>query len=268
VTEPASLTPFSQLLAAIQAEGDGFGVDLPGDWLQGRTAYGGLTAALCVAAGQRRLEAPAPLRSAQFAFIGPSSGRLAITPTVLRQGKSSVYMGVDLVGDAGIAARALLCFGATRPSRIDYQSLPAPDVADWNSCPAYFKGGQGPSFAVHFDSRLAAGAWPLTPGAEPDMSLWLKHREAGAGATMVGLVALADALPPASIIQFPERAPFSTMTWSIDMLTDAPASVSDWWLIRSTAERTGQGYSAQAMTLWNDRREAVMVARQQVALFV
>jgi acyl-CoA thioesterase len=45
-------------------------VTVPEDWMQGRTTYGGLTAALCLKAALP-LAGDRPLRSAQIAFVGP-----------------------------------------------------------------------------------------------------------------------------------------------------------------------------------------------------
>jgi hypothetical protein len=61
-------------------------ITLPADWLQGRTAYGGLSAALCLQATVRSHADLPPLRSAQFCFIGPATGELDIAAAVLRQG--------------------------------------------------------------------------------------------------------------------------------------------------------------------------------------
>ncbi len=259
-------TPFSALLAAMMPGADGFAVEVPGDWLQGRTAYGGLSAALCFEAAQRQLPGLPPLRSAQFAFIGPAMGALHVVPTVLRQGKSTTFVGVDLFGDAGLAVRGLLCFGANRASALDHWAMPAPDAGDPEACPPFFNSPDRPGFARHFDGRLAAGARPRTPGAEPHMLVWMRHRDPAASLT--GLIALADALPPAAMVLFPaEMRPISTMTWTIDLLTDAPASASGWWLLRAVAQTVAAGYSAQEMTIWNDRREPVVAMRQTVAIF-
>lgn len=40
-----SLTGSSELLQALSQQSEGFAIDLPQDWLQGRTGYGGLSAA-------------------------------------------------------------------------------------------------------------------------------------------------------------------------------------------------------------------------------
>ena len=98
--------------------------------------------------------------------------------------------------------------------------------------------------------------------------LWLKHRDHVATSSMAGQIALADALPTAAITLFPDRAPFSTMTWAIDVLTDSPDSKSGWWLIESRADATTQGYASQTMTMWNDEGAPVLAMRQTVAIFI
>src|SRR5262245_43266589 len=90
-TDAATLTSFSHIIAALQQRADHFTIALPSDWLQGRTAYGGLSAALCLEATLRRFPDLPPLRSAQFAFVGPATGALRIAVTMLRRGKSTVF---------------------------------------------------------------------------------------------------------------------------------------------------------------------------------
>ena len=64
-------------------------IDAPDAWSQGRTLYGGMTAALCHEAARRRIDAQAPLRSAQFLFCGPATGRLRLQSQILREGRST-----------------------------------------------------------------------------------------------------------------------------------------------------------------------------------
>lgn len=259
---------FSALLAGLRPHEGGLAIDLPADWLQGRTAYGGLSASLAYRAAVEAIAPLPPLRSAQFAFVGPAMGTLSVAPTILRQGKSTTFVGVDLVGEAGLAVRGLLCFGADRQSVLDYGDLPAPTVAGPDSCPEFFNTPNRPGFTRHFDGRLAAGARPLTADAKPAMAVWLRHRGDVGTDAMAALIALADALPPAAMVLFPaEWRPISTMTWAIDMLTDAPRSASGWWLVRATAQTAAAGYSAQEMTIWDDTGRPVAAMRQTIAIF-
>jgi hypothetical protein len=66
-------------------------------------------------------------------------------------------------------------------------------------------------------------------------------------------------------------APVSTMTWMVDILTPrvAPDAATDtgWRLLRSTAEVTREGYSSQAMTLWDQNGQPLVIGRQNVAVF-
>ncbi|WP_235536742.1 thioesterase family protein [Phenylobacterium sp. Root700] len=250
------------------ATNDIFSVELPDNWLQGRTAYGGLTAAICLEAAQRSTANLPPLRSAQFALVGPATGALRIQPSVLRRGRSTVFVGVDLTGAAGLAARGALAFGEGRNSVLDHLDVAAPNVAAWDACPELFTSPGRPAASHHFDMRLAGGARPRTPDSDPMMQTWLRHKEAAANACLPGLVALADAPPAAATVLFPHMAPFSTMTWALDMLTDAPASASGWWLAECSAQSVRQGYSTQSMTLWNDLGAPVIAMRQSVAIFI
>ena len=59
------------------------------EWLQGRTAYGGLSAAIALASAKAGYADLPPLRSAQIAFVGPLSGDVTATPALLRRGKNS-----------------------------------------------------------------------------------------------------------------------------------------------------------------------------------
>lgn len=272
------MTPFSQLLAnmtpaageseSAAADAGSFQITVGDDWLQGRTLYGGLSAALCVEAANRMIEGLPPLQSANFAFVGPATGQLRLTPTILRRGKSTVFISVDLTGDAGIATRATLCFGAPRTSRLSYQHLPAPQVPPPDTCKSFRPRDEGPSFARHFDFRHAGGSLPLSGADKPELLIWLRHVDESLPNAVVPLIALADAPPPAAFSMFPEFAPISTMTWTIDMLSDLSGPDDGWRLLLTTGDTVANGYSSQTMTVWDSTGKPLIAARQCVALFL
>jgi acyl-CoA thioesterase len=265
--EAAIPTAFSQMIAALERQADDFTVAVPSDWLQGRTAYGGLSAALCLQATLQRFSDLPPLRSAQFAFVGPATGVLRVKPAVLRRGKSTAFTTADLEGENGLAARGSFCFGAERSLPFSHAHLPAPVAPSPSACSGYFDWPGKPNFMNHFEGRLAAGAKPGTPVAHPDMLVWLRHRDQRTDGGVASLLALADALPPAATILFPKPAPISTMTWSIDLLDEAPASATGWWLLQCEAETARQGYSTQSTLIWNSEGRPVLAARQTIAIF-
>ena len=259
---------FTDLMAGFAPGDDGiWRVGIREDWLQGRTAYGGLSAALCLNAAMLQTPDLPPLRSAQLAFIGPATGELTLKPTVLRRGKSAVFVGVDCFGDAGLATRATFCFGAARASTLDHVDLPMPPVPPLADCKPFFRPIPGLNFVQHFDGLLAAGAMPFSRAGAPMLTLWLRHKDAQARSSAIALLALADAPPPAGIVLFEKSAPISTMTWQADVLSDDITTEDGWWLVRTAAETLQNGYSGQAMTIWNAAGKPVIAARQTIAVF-
>jgi hypothetical protein len=261
------MTDFSALLASITTDAETCSVTATDDWLQGRTLYGGLAAAFCLEGAARQFADLPPLRSAQFAFVGPAVGTVTVRASLLRRGKSTVFLGVELSGEAGLATRATLCYGVARDSVVAFDGIATPTVAAPANCPVFFRDIPGLNFVQHFDTHLAAGHFPLS-GNDPDMTLWLRHRDPNAPASATALMALADAAPPAAMVRFPKFAPISTMTWAIDLLTDRLETAEGWWLVRTAAETIASGYSSQAITVWNAARQPVMACRQNVAVFI
>lgn len=261
------MTAYTDLIAAVSQTETGFSAFVTDDWKQGRTTYGGLSAALCVEAALKTFPDAPPLRSAQFAFVGPAAGELAISVKPLRQGKSTLFVAVDLLGEQGVATHGVLTFGAARASVLSYGEVPAPAVAAPEDCELFFpENRQGaPHFSAQFEVRKAGGTRPLG-GGEPEYLLWIRHRDAAAN-SLSALVALADMPPPPAMALFPQPAPISTMTWALD-ITGLPGAGDDGWrLLRSTAETIGEGYSTQVMHLWDRQGRPLVLARQNVAVF-
>ncbi|KRA56758.1 acyl-CoA thioesterase [Caulobacter sp. Root655] len=260
------MTAYTELMTALAPTDSGFTAHVTPDWQQGRTTYGGLSAALCLEAATRAVPDAPPLRSGQFAFVGPAAGELAIQTTVLRRGKSTLFMGVDLVGEQGLATRAVLTFGAARQSRLSHVDLAMPAVPPAADCLDFFRNGAGPNFTQQFDFKVAGGTPIGTPGS-PDFLVWIRHKDPAAR-SLAALIALADALPPPAVTLFPERAPISTMTWSLDVLAQPPLEDDGWRLMKSRADTVLEGYSAQDMAVWDSAGTPLIVARQNVAVFI
>jgi acyl-CoA thioesterase len=264
---PSSGTPFSQLLSAMQWQDGVCHTELPADWLQGRTAYGGLSAALCLHATLQQHSDLPPLRSAQLCFIGPATGRLQISPQILRRGKSTVVVNVDLHGEAGLALRAILCFGASRSVTLSHVPHTVPCATAPEDAPPYYSFSPRPQFMAHFDGRLVSGSRPGALGNAPEMGVWLRHKDHGEDHALVRLMALADALPPAALVLYEQFIPISTMTWSIDFLHPEPHTQDGWWLAQTVAESSEAGYSTQGTLISNRAGQPVLLARQNIAIF-
>jgi acyl-CoA thioesterase len=261
------LTSFSHILAGIVPRGDSFAVSVTEDWRQGRTLYGGLSSALCVECAVRSVSALAPLRSAQFSFIGPAEGELRVVPSVLRRGKTAVFIAVDLFGESGLAVRATLCFGTSRVSALKHSKIPMPAVPGPEASEPSFADQSPYAFTRHFDSRLASGERPFSDSKVPEFTQWLQHKDAAAPDSAVALIALAD-VPPATVALFSAPSPISTITWMANILTDFPVGDDGWRLVESRADTILAGYSSQSLNIWSSTGKPLLASQQYIAVFV
>ena len=261
---------FSELIQSGQKTRDddtGLSFQVTEDWMQGRTTYGGLTAAFCLQSALP-LAGNRPLRSAQIAFVGPVSGTVTCEAELLREGKNTVFANVRMYGTDGLAADAIFAFGKTRSSILDFSRLSAPAVTAPDETPSLFEERSArPGFTQNFNMRLALGGRILSGSAEADISLWLRHKDIAVSIDPVSLLALADAPPPAAMSRLTAPTQVSSMTWMAEFLTDEIHTENGWFLARHTADTARQGYSSQSMTMWNTSGEPIMIGRQTIAVF-
>lgn len=263
------MTALADIIAGLTEDAGSCRLDAPEDWLQGRTLYGGLAAALAVEATRRAVAGLGPLRSAHFAFVAPAAGPLTITPRVLRTGRSVTFVSVDVLTAAGeVAMRALLCFGAPRRSALSHRALPMPPVPPPGACPALLGSGDGPVFLQHFDARATGDARFGGGRAEPEISAWFRHRDAAGVDAVVALIALGDVSPPAPLVMLDRLVPISTMTWSLELGPEPDRGGGGGWrLLELVGEVIADGYAAERITIWAEDGTPLMTARQSVAIF-
>ncbi len=257
---------YNELIESIQPQEDHWSVFIPENWMQGRTTYGGLSAALCLQGALRDHPTLPPLRSAQINFIGPAGGAVTIHSRALRQGKSVTFVEATIVGEKGLATHAVFCFGATRDSRLGHDFKSPPQCRDVKESKDFFEQGPGPVFTANFDCLLAQGSFPFSGSDECDHYLWIRFKEQ-VEANTTALLALGDMPPPAVLPMFKEFAPISSMNWSVNFLQTEFSTKDGWWLMRTCGEDAKQGYSSQDMQVWNSDKQLVMTGRQSVAVF-
>ncbi len=255
------------LLAGLTDADGGARVAITPDWMQGRTAYGGLSAALVLAAVQRQLPAAPPLRCAQFNFVGPVGGECRISSRVVRQSKSSLFVDAAITGDDGAGTSALITFSPLRDGHLHHPGPPMPDVpppAGLESVPQH---PMRPVFTQHFDMRPVGGLAAMFGQDVGRQLTWVRFVDPPACDPAVALLALGDALPPAAMALFRKFGPVSSMNWTVTMLADAPTSADGWWLLDSHCDHAVGGLSVQQMTVWNAAGEAVVAGSQAVAIY-
>lgn len=238
------------------------------DWMQGRTAFGGVSTAIALDAALRAFPGDAPLRTAQIGFIGPVAGEVHATPRLLRQSKASRFVAVDVESEPGYGVSGLFAFMSGRDSAIDHSSLPIPDVADPDAIATIPDHPLRPAFTRKMDMRPVDGSGRFQLGLDTaEITMWVRWIEEPDCPQTIRLLALADAPPPAATPLATSFAPISSSTWTHHFLTDDPTTESGWWLLKSWSSHARRGFSPQTMAIWNTRRELVCMGQQGVALY-
>ena len=279
----AARAPLARLLGTFTSLGAGrYGASIDASWMQGRTTYGGLSAALCLMGATRLLGAEVelpPLRSANVEFIGAVGGDSEVAASIVRRGRAMSFVRAELFSGGALATSATFAFGVPRESALDRCFVPTPHdgLRGPADCDSLFAGtSTPPTFTAHFDARLARGSGPASGAADADADslVWVRHEGANAGggvdgvADGVAMLAIADMLPPAMLSHLDTWRPVSSVTWHLNLLDAAPtAEEGGWWLLGSKAEHARHGYSSQDMVMWGARGAPVATGRQMVAIF-
>ncbi|MGI3169542.1 acyl-CoA thioesterase [Pseudooceanicola sp. C21-150M6] len=238
---------------------------IPADWMQGRTAFGGITAALALAAVRRSLPDLPVLRSMQVSFLRPITEEVTFDVTLIRAGRTASFVQVDCISGDALGARCTFVFGGPRESAYTHDYGPAPELPGPEDSPELIRRSNGPSFFRNFEARLADGAQLGTGSDRPEMVVWTRLADREGLDPELAFICNADNLPPAVMTTFTEGAPISTVTWGVD-IARMPDNC-DWQLTRTTSRHSADGYSVQEMQIRDRAGRLLANAQQLVALF-
>lgn len=257
---------FLDMLSGAEPLDCGFRLAIPEDWHQGRTAYGGLSAALALEAARTVGGASLPpLRSALVSFVGPLFGTVEARARKLRVGRNATWISADILRDGEVGLTATFVFMGAVPSSLHLNDRPLPaglvpvEQARERVSP------QAPVFLrEHFETRYA-----MTRDGQPsaEICLWVRPRAYAGIDPATALLLSADALPPAVFPLLAKPAPISSMTWQANFLSPAPVTSDGWWLLRSRGDYAENGCASEALEGWSLDGAPVLSGMQSIAVF-
>lgn len=257
-------------VATPRREGEGFRLDVPPGWRQGRGAFGGLTVGATVRAIELHVGDPRrAVRSVTAELMAPvDEGAAEIGVDVLRSG-SAVTVARAAVRQAGeIRAHAVAVLAASRPAaaHLAWRDLEPPRASPWRDlAPAQLAAPVAPEFSHHFEYRIVEGL-PLS-GVDARAVGWIRPRAPGGPRDAGYVAALVDAWYPALIVRTRELRPMATIAYTLDLLgtldgldPDAPL------LYRGTVPVCGDGYFLETRELWGEDGRLVAINQQTFAI--
>jgi len=233
MSETTATSALDALLSTLRVEDGAATALIDEGWMQGRTAYGGISSAVALAATMALHPTETPLRYAQISFVGPVGGACTV-----------------------------------RTRDVDHCGLVMPDVPSPEALAPVPEHKVRPAFSRHFDMRPVTGprfGWNEERG---EYLTWVRFVEQPACHPAVAMLAMGDALPPAAMALFKQFGPISSMNWTVNMLTGTPATDDGWWLLSARTDHARGGFSVQDMLIWNRAGEAVLSGSQGVAIYV
>lgn len=258
---------FDQLMQQLQPDGDGWTATVTDDWLQGRSAFGGLQVSFAVKA-MRALVAGQPLRVLQVTFLAPvPPGQVRVRANVLRAGKNATHVEARLHIGEQVLCVVIGIFGATRESVVDIRPEQPPVTTAQKPMLLPNIPGMTPAFLQHFDMRWLNGNLPFTGGSRAAAIIEVGFKEAGA-MTELHLASLADSIPPLAITLLKKPAPASSMTWMLEFLADRYDRLPlQGWRFDAEVLSAGNGYTSQTAMIWAPDGSPAMLSRQNMVVF-
>ncbi|NNE58221.1 MAG: thioesterase family protein [Hellea sp.] len=239
-------------------------------WRQGRTAYGGMTAGLLMAAIARDFPDLPPLRSSQISFVGPVDASPVFKTRLLRKGRNVVTIEAKVLSGDNVCGAAICMFGAAREFDRS-QQLPAPSLPNPEDCVPLIRGKAlqfTPLFVRQFETLLVEGAPPMSGAKAPYIRCWSRHADPESRTGIDSFICLGDVLPPAAMATYKSVKAVSSMNWQLNILVDDVTSEDGWYQIETRQSAAEGGYSSQIMRFWNRKGDLIAEGLQSVAIFI
>lgn len=236
-----------------------------GDWMQGRTLYGGASALVAYTMATRAFTDLPPLRAAQIGFVAPVGEEIELAAQIVRQGRNVTQVRSEILSEGKVALTAFWLFGTARmPNGV----RDADAVADWPGAPqdnAMAMKGQGPSFIQNnFEIRYGQ-AKDTERGAT--IRRWARLTEDHELDPVGKLVLMGDVNPPGAMRIMERIGPISSINWSFNVLDPETQSEGGWYLAENASQHADAGYSSERLRMWDTEGRQVLDGIQCVAVF-
>ena len=244
------------------------------EWGQGRSIFGGLTAALVLVHIESNHDLTGrDLRTVNIHFCGAVIAEVPceFRHRVLSQGRSVTQIEGQLLQAGEVKTEIVACFTSDRVSTIgiDFPAKQFPvAVQDTSEMAFTFKQGSAPHFVGYFDLRQTNDNLPFTGSDHSLITGWMGFSKPSETLNDASILALIDAWPPAILPMMTSRAPSSTITWNIEFMHPRAAlEVEDLLYYECIAIQAGHGYAHTEGKIYHPNGQLLALSRQMVGVY-
>ncbi|WP_111977935.1 thioesterase family protein [Algibacillus agarilyticus] len=247
---------------------------LPNDWCQGRTIFGGLSAALMYQKMQQLTNNTHTIKSLNINFIGPLLAKtpFKIIATRLRSGKSTTMLEAKIIQDEKICVTAQASFGSKRESKINIQPTNSHQMT------LAKKGdflpqipGVTPKYFKHIDMAIQEGRVPFLKAKTSHYHGWMRLKKQPEKLTLAHVITLIDSWPPAVLQLLTGPAPASTMNWNLSFAHNEAQlnqlQPQDWLAYQVETDHAEDGYAYTSAHIWDQQGLLIATSKQCVTVF-
>jgi len=237
-------------------------------WTQGRSAFGGLSAAFAVSAMRNTLGSALPMRSLMVSFIAPlPAGEVEVDATIQRQGKNVTQMAGAVYSGGTLCLQAMAAFGTGRDELVVPSTAAQPPSKDAGMQIADHR-RRLPAFLEYFEGTWVSKGLPFSGQCSNRLDMWVRHRSDMENFATEKLVSIADIPPPVVLSYFDKPpVPASSLTWSLEFVQSPEQIESDWFFLEFTAESAAEGYTQQSGRIYTETGELCALTRQCMVYF-
>lgn len=240
-------------------------------WTQGRTLYGGVSAALTYKAAEHLITDGRAVRSFHCNFIGPISAgeEIKVKAEILRTGKNVTQIVAQVFQNDRVCTMSQICFGVKRSSKLDSQAADSHNMDVPKKrlfLPQIPK--IVPNFIQHFDMSIDKGSLGFGKSDEAVLHGWNRFKKTPSQFGIAELILLMDAWPPTMYQLMRIPAPASTMSWDVEFIQpELSLEPKQWFASETQARHIKDGYGHEEGQFWDEKGNLLALSRQVVAIF-
>ncbi len=241
-------------------------------WTQGRSVFGGMTAALVLTHIESQTGlGDRDLRTINIHFCGPAAQDepCELRCKVLSEGKSVVQVEGQLLQNNEVKTMVIACFGRPRVSGV--QLTPPPmlfDKSPEQGMQMPFIKGVVPDFIEYLDTRYTSTALPYSGSDNSVISGWVRFIEGPEVFSDSAILALIDAWPPAVMPMLKQRAPTSSITWNVEFTQPRTAlAATDYLYYHCEVVQADLGYAHTDGKIFHPNGQLLALSRQLVGVY-
>lgn len=241
-------------------------------WGQGRSAFGGLTAALVLTHIEQQTGlTDRDLRTINIHFCGAviPDQPCEFTHRVLSEGKSVFQVEGQLLQEGQVKTQIVACFSAQRQSSIQVTHKPVfAKKSVSQSLKFSFIKGVVPDFLQYFDLRITEGSLPVSGSKQSKLAGWMRFADPVKPLNDSAMLALIDAWPPAVLPMLDKPAPASSITWNVEFIQPRdPLQADDYLLYDCDVVQADFGYAHTEAKIFHPNGQLLALSRQLVGVY-